>query len=209
MANEQKMISVGKMDEIMEERFPAVEIIDYYGEELCIQKVIPFNVFTEIVHGVIDSCFIADTSEYTPESLDFAKRLCVVSAYTNVRLPKDTEKQYQFLYRTNLWETVLSIIDRGQYTALVEAIDDGVCTRNDTNRKAFEAMLWKASMGISEFADGLSGLLDGINQGDVQNLMRAFGAGAIDEEKLVHAVIAEQNKSKELEDAGNMDGQTP
>ncbi len=194
MSDKVKMISVGKLDEIMEERFPVSETFDYYGEELIIRKVIPFSVFAEIVQRISDLCFNSETGEYMPESLDFAERLCVTEAYTNVRLPRDMEKQYQILYRTDLWNYIVSIIDSDQYSAMMNAIYERIKIKNDTNRKEFEDMLMKSTSLITDFAKDFTDLVGGINVEDLQNLVKAIGDGGIDEGKLAEAVILAQNK---------------
>ena len=57
---EMKMISIEKMDEIMNDYFPAEETVDFHGEELTVQKRIPFALVCEMVKKVADSCFNED-----------------------------------------------------------------------------------------------------------------------------------------------------
>jgi len=194
MADEQKMISVSKIDEIMEDRFQNIEIVDYYGEELAIHKVVSFAVFAEIVRRVSDVCFYPDTGEFLPERMEFAIRLCVINAYTNVRLPEDTEHQYSIIYRTDLWDTVSRYISMAQYNAMVNAIQDTVCVKNDANKAEFDRAVNEVLTQISEVGSQLNEIFGSVSSDDIQNLVNAISAGRIDEEKIVKAVVAEQNK---------------
>ena len=197
MANEQKMISISKIDEIMEERFPNYDTIDYYGEDLAIRRVIPFSSFSAIVRRVSEVCFDQDTGEFAPDKMDFAIRICIIEAYTNVRLPDETEHQYRILYWTDLVDVVMGHISMTQYNAMVSAIQDAVCVRNNANKVLFDNAVNEVLSKITDVGDSITEAFKAISPEDIQTLVSAIGANGIDEEKLAKAVVAEQNKARE------------
>ena len=205
--NEEKMISVEKMDEIIEERFPGFSVVNYYGQELIVKHTVPFDIFSGIVQHVIDACFGGDTGEYIPANLDFAIRLCIMGAYTNVRMPQNIEKQYRMLYGTDLYNAVIREIDDDQWEAMFEAIHDGIDVRNDTNRVMFERGMQAVSDQIGQIGQNLQSLFSGVSSDDLQKLVGAIGENGIDEEKLVQAVVTEQNKAREEIAEADADGE--
>lgn len=194
---EDKMISVAKMDEIMDERFPNFVSVDYYGEELRIRRVIEFDTFTEIVQSVVRACFRENDGAYMPENKDYAIRLCVIDAYSNVRLPDNKDKRYKMTYCSDLFDTIVSEISVSQYEAMIDAIEEGIMARNDMNRQLFEHGTQIVTDEIAELGKQLGELFGGVSPEDLQKLVSAVGEGGVDEEKLVQAVVAEQNKLRE------------
>ena len=197
MANEQKMISISKIDEIMEERFPNIDTIDYYGEDLVIRRVIPFSAFSAIVRRVSEVCFDQDTGEFAPDKMDFAIRICIIEAYTNVRLPDETEHQYRILYWTDLVDVVMGHISMTQYNAMVDAIQDSVFVRNNANKVMFDNAVNEVLTKINDVGDSITEAFKAISPEDLQTIVSAIGTNGIDEEKLAKAVVAEQNKARE------------
>ena len=196
MAENSKMISISKLDEILDERFNNEEVVDYYGNDLVITKTISFAVFNEIVQQVSNICFDPDTGEYTPQKLDFAVRLCVIEAHTNVRLPDDTEHQYRILYGTDLFRTVYEYINHDQYAVMLDAITDAVHERNNANKAMFERDMNTVLEQVNQIGSRLQDMFENIGPDDIQNLVRAIGDNGIDEEKIVKAVVAEQNRQR-------------
>lgn len=192
--DEKKMISAEQMDEIIEERFPGYGVVDYYGQELIVSRLVPFEVFSGIVRKVIDACFSEGTGEYLPENKEFALRMCVVEMYTNVRMPKDVEKLYGILYGTDLYEKVLGEISGYQYEAMIDAIDAGIEARNNANRRLFEHELQEAMEQFAQIGQSVQELFSSISPESVRKMVDAIGEHGIDEEKLVQAVVAEQNR---------------
>ena len=194
---EEAMISVEKMDEIIEERFPDFSVVDYYGQELIIRRTVPYEIFSGIVQRAVEACFNSDTGEYLPENRDFAVRLCVIGAYTNVRMPENVEKQYRMLYGTDLYTRVIREIDDDQWDAMIDAISDGISVRNEANRVMFERGMQTVSDQIEQIGQNLQTIFNDVSTEDLRKFVDAIGANGIDEEKLVQAVVAEQNKARE------------
>lgn len=204
---EMKMISIEKMDEIMNDYFPAAETVDFHGEELTIQKRIPFALVCEMVKKVADACF-DENGEFSPEVRDFALRLCCVEAYTNVRLPEDNvEHQYEIVGRSDLWYVMMREIDQDQMNEINNAIQDRIDARLDANRAAFEHEVNKMLDAVNEIGKQVSDLFNNVSTEDIQKLVGALGEHGVDEEKIVQAVVAEQNKAREAKAEEVADGE--
>ena len=194
---EMNMISIEKMDEIMNDYFPTFEVVDFHGEELTVQKRIPFALVCEMVKKVADACF-DENGEFSPEIRDFALRLCCVEAYTNVRLPEDNvEHQYEIVGRSDLWSIMLRVIDSDQMDEICNAIQDRIDARLDANRAAFEHEINKLTQALDEMGKQVTELFGSVSPEDLQALLGAIGEHGVDEEKIVQAVVAAQNKVRE------------
>lgn len=192
-----KMISVEKMDEIMNDYFPAQSVIDYYGQELVVNRVVSFDTVCQITQKIASACFQHETGEYMPEVMDFAIRMAVIEAYTNISLPKDSDHLYALLYRTDLWERVRDEISEDQLDQILNSIYSRVKVKNDINRTAFENAVQQAITAFGEISMQLSGLFEGFTPEDAQKLIDAITAGGLDEEKLVRAVLdAQEDRQK-------------
>lgn len=201
--DEMKRITSQEMKEIMDDRFPIDNVIDYHGLELHVKRVIPVAVMKTIVESVTSSCFNSETGEYMPEFKEFAINLCIVQAFTNIELPEDRDEQYRLLFSTDLMAHIIPAIDSDVLDNMTRAIYERCNVINDANRVAFEHELMTVMQSVTQIADGIDGLFSGLSQSDIQNLVHAIGANGIDEEKLVKAVVSEQNRLRGEED-GNV-----
>ena len=175
MDNKQNTITVEQMTEILSERFPQVETIDYYGLELEIYKTVPLDVFCEIAEKVAEVCFDANTGAYKPELTDFALRMCVIDAYTNVALPDDVALSYVLLYHTDLYDWVRPHINNAQFEVLAEAITDRIVARNDANKTAFDNGVQAVLNQIDEIGAQLTEMFGSVTADDMKKLVKAIG----------------------------------
>lgn len=202
-----KKVTYETIREAMNDHCPQVEILDWYGVEITVQKIVPFLTMKEIVEDVAGACFNDDTGEYMPELMDIALRICVIDAYTNIVLPGDPEEQNRILYGTGLWSGISELIDEDQFNAIELAISRRVKARLDTNRAEFEHELNAMTNALSEAGKQINDLFAGVNADDLQKLVAALGEHGVDEEKIVQAVVAEQNKLREEQTEAPADGE--
>ena len=202
-----KKVTYETIREAMNDHCPQVEILDWYGVEITVQKIVPFLTMKEIVEDVAGACFNDDTGEYMPELMDIALRICVIDAYTDIVLPGDPEEQNRILYGTGLWSGISELIDEDQFSAIELAISRRVKARLDTNRAEFEHELNAMTNALSEAGKQINDLFAGVNADDLQKLVTALGEHGVDEEKIVQAVVAEQNKLREEQAEAPADGE--
>lgn len=192
--DEMKRITIENMAEVISDRFPNEQHIDYYGNDLVVKWAIPFYMVKALVSSIANSCFDKETGTYTPENKDFAVRLCVVDAYTNVDIPDDPEDQYTLLYGTDLIRYVFAAINPDQLDVIMKSVDERCEDRFDARRNAMEREFETFMDGAHRLLDSIAGLFDGVSQDDLKKMIGAISDGGIDEEKIVKAVVAEQNK---------------
>ena len=196
-------ISVEAMNEIINDRFPNVETVDYYGEELVINHTIPFDIFCIIVRNAVNGCFNSN-GEYMPENLDFVIRLCVIDAYTNVDLPEDVNDRHYLVYRTDLYNTVLQFINRYQFDCMTNAIREAISVRNNANQALFDRKIGAAIDQINQLGEQFNQIFSGITEEDIKAFIDAVGDDGIDEGKIVKAVVEEQNKLRSKDESGDV-----
>ena len=94
--------------------------VAWRGLKLIVRQMIGIDEMQQLVGTVLDQCW--DGEHMRMELLDFNLRCAVIVFFTNVELPEEPEKQYEYLYGTDLYETVLQSISRSQIKAVEEAI---------------------------------------------------------------------------------------
>ncbi len=205
--DEMKRITIENMAEVISDRFPNEQHISYYGNDLVVLRVIPFYAVKALVTSISDACFDKDTGEYIPENRDFATRLCIVGAYTNVDVPEDTESQYAMLYGSDLIDHVYAAISNDQLDTIIRSVTERCKDRSDARAAAMEREFNSFMDSANQFLNSIAGLFDGVSQDDLKKMISAIGEGGIDEEKIVKAVVAEQNKLRDEHDEGTKDGE--
>ena len=196
---ENKKIGYQKIKEKADDYFEKKTVIDFHGLEIEVQKRIPYVRLSMIIDAVVKSCFDAENGEYIPEVRDFATRLAVASAYTNLELPDETEEQYDMMYGTDLMEKIYEAIDYIQLSTLRGSIQKRCDIINDMNRTAIEKELYEAMETIGNIADGFAKMFDGVSNADMTKMIRMIGEHGLDEGKLAEAVVREQNAIREKE----------
>ena len=109
------------------------ETTDWYGINLEIKRTINFENAMRFVDGVVSIVYDSETGSYTPELKDLGIRKSVIDLYTNVELPTDIEECHEVLYETNLFESVLNLINGRQFNMLVASIEEKLSYITQTN----------------------------------------------------------------------------
>ena len=146
------------------------------------------------VDGVVDASF-DDDGDYIPEFTDWLIRTNMIQLYTNVRMPQNIEKQYDILYRTDLYEQIAGLIDQRQYAKIMEAIEQKLEYRRNSDVTAMRVQL---SGLIQQFESMGQDLLQ-FTPEDVENLEEAV-------EKMKEAGMTQpKDEAVEMEDGeGNV-----
>ena len=191
-------IKILKAEEIIaadiEHREPVISL-DFFGKPVTVLRSIPMADEIELVRSVVDASFNRETGEYLPESRYFTARAGILALFTNIELPEDTGMLALLLYQTDIFAAVEGLLaDEPQYIDILAAIQARIDVILDANRKAFEHSLSDAVTAVNGMAESISGLFDGVTKEDLGNLLEAVNNGAVDEEKLVSAVVKEQNR---------------
>lgn len=199
------MIAFEEMDKMMDTEFQIVDKVDFHGLNLEVRRLIPYELECGIVQRVSDACFNPETGEWMPEVEDFAKKLSVIAASTNLEIPADAEDQYRLVYQSDLWSVMESHLDEEQMLDITLSIERRVSERLITNRKKFEAQFEEAAKQIGEIGRTIGEMFSGITPDEMSGIIRALGDGTLDEEKLVREVVKMQNELR----AGEQDNVIP
>lgn len=192
-----KKIAYETIQEAINDHCPRVELLDWYGITITVQKIVSFKKMSEIVQRVAAACFGQEDGSYMPEVMNTALRLCVFEAYTNIELPDDMDEQNFLIFGSGLWDYVTALIDADQLGTIELAINRRVKARLDTNRAEFEHAVNTVVESIAALSEQMSGLMDGVTPEDIRTMISAIGENGIDEAKIVQAVVAEQNRARE------------
>lgn len=173
---------------------PVISAIDYSyetvswrdGIEISVKKILDFYEYLAFVDKVSASCF-DESGSYMPEIFDFAVRGCTVLLYSNMNMPKDLAKQYDLLYHTDVFHTILGMIDMTQYSIMMESLTKKVEYLRETGILAHKNKLDEAVRSIGTISSAIEDVFNGVNNEDLINMISAVNDGEIDEEKIVRA----------------------
>lgn len=107
---------------------PSHRVIMWHGIAMTLRPLLPLVEVTQFVNSVMNSCYDKEHDVFVPDMKDFAFRVNTVSRYACVELPQDIEEQYSVLYNTDIFDTILSHINKAQIESIREAIN--TCMRN-------------------------------------------------------------------------------
>lgn len=188
-----KRISVNAMDEILK-RFENTETVQWNGMEVIITRNLSLEDMLAFADSVVKSCFDQTTGAYMPEVKDFVVRINVMERYANFTMPSKAERQYDIVMQSGAYEMILDHINMAQFGELMRAIDAKLQNAADANVQ----MVFKQFNDVVTAFEGLQekvgALFSGVDPADIGNLMSAMSEHGIDEEKVVQAYIAEQEK---------------
>ena len=176
-------------------------IIEYGDATIEVKPVLSYPEMLVFVDFVKNACFDDDTGEYKPEMMDFAIRYAILETYTNIDVPDNYFEAYSFLYNNDeLLMNIRDVISDSQFTEIINAIDKKIQAVVDT--KANELL-----NEMSEMYNELSGLLkvlgeqfDGIDEGDIKNMVDAISKSNLDEDKFVESYMNHVNKNKKSDE---------
>ncbi len=137
MSNKEKKVSVNQLDKINIKKEPTainvdgVEIIVKHN--LSLSEVIAFT--KSVVEGIMD--LKTDDIEYCYK--DFVIAINMLSYYTNIRLPDNLEKQYEFITNSNIVDKVREKINEVQYWHILDAVDEQIAFEKDKMICQFKA----------------------------------------------------------------------
>lgn len=169
MAQKNK-VSVATIEQVMKEQFGnAAKTVEWCGVEIEYKEVLTMVEMKAFVDGVVDASFDSE-GDYMPEFTDWLIRTNMIQLYTNVRMPQNIEKQYDILYRTDLYEQIAGLVDQRQYAKIMDAIEQKLEYRRNSDVTAMRVQL---SGLIQQFESMGQDLLQ-FTPEDVENLEGAL-----------------------------------
>lgn len=190
MAKRRKKISVNAFERcVANVSGDPVIIKEWNGVDIIINKRLTLPEMMSFVDGVVKSCFTDDDSVYMPEVRDFALRCSVLEMYGNFSLPANIEKKYELVYGCDACEVILSEIDRSQFDAMLQAIDEKIDHIAEANIEAIHRQINDLYASFSGLDERLSSVFSGIDKDMMTGLVSAMSGSKIDEETLIKTYL--------------------
>lgn len=113
--------------QLMDECSPAnkqyTKVLWHKNKTLLVRRFIPLEEVPGIFDMIMGTIVRPEKSLLFPELKDFAIRAAIVSGYALVDFPDTVEKQYELLYTTDLFDTVLKTANKAQAQSIIDAVD--------------------------------------------------------------------------------------
>lgn len=190
-AAKQPKVSVNAFEKVAKAN-PNKTTITWNNIEVVITPTLSMKNMMRFVSEVIETCFIGDVEMYMPELKDFLIKLYTLELYTNFTLPRNVEKQYELIYNTDAFETVLMQVNQHQFNEICWAIDKKLEHRAAYNVADAEKRLGAIMNSIEDLGGQLSDVFEGIDGDTMAGLVNAMQDGKLDESKLIKEYFAQK-----------------
>jgi len=197
---DEKKIPFETIRNILDERIAEVDSFDFYGTEITVKRMIPFDAYCTAIDRIIDSCYDSESGEYLPELRELSTRMVIMAYYTNLELPEDMNELERMMFCGELMAHIYDLINPVQLRELHQALSKRCEIRNEANRRYFDSELYKVIDGVNAMSSEIRSFFGGISDKEMKRLAKALTSGKINEEKLVDAVIKAQNTKREDEE---------
>lgn len=186
-----KKLSVTNLDKIIKENSDQNVVLDFYGNELTVNRYIDLTHMIKFVNEVVNGCFDDNTGEYLAEIKLFLIDMNTVLYYGNVNLPSDYAHLYDILSKTKIADVIRDNIDKRQYNSILQAIDDKIDTRIYTNEQLFTNKLNSAISSMEVLSTNVEDIFKDMSTDEMKAALQAI-SGGMDETKLVDAVLSHE-----------------
>lgn len=103
-----------------------ITVRGFEDQPIAVQKTLSLQQALAFIKNTVSMVVDTETGEYMPEVCDFALKLNVILSYADIAIPKDLEKAYKVVYESNLYDSVMDVINSEQYYILEDAVSDRV-----------------------------------------------------------------------------------
>ena len=103
-----------------------ITVRGFEDQPIAVQKTLSLQQALAFIKNTVSMVIDTETGEYMPEVCDFALKLNVILSYADIAIPKDLEKAYKVVYESNLYDSVMDVINSEQYYILEDAVSDRV-----------------------------------------------------------------------------------
>lgn len=179
-----KKISVSEFERISKE-IERIETVNWHGNELIIKKNLSLSEAMSFVQNVVDSCF--DNGVYRPELKEFAIKLNMINSYSNLSLPSNFERSYEYIYTTDICQTIKLVISGRQYDELIRAIDEKISSLVAANTSAIHKQASDIIVSLDNISSNIGTLFENLSSEDITAALKAIPNMHIDEKKLIEA----------------------
>ncbi len=126
MAEKIKRVSINKLEKYVDDCKMELVPIELGELKFDIKPRLKLVEVMEFVSGVVSSCLSEENSDYIPEAKDFSIRVNAFEYYTNLSLPENIDKKYDFVYGSDIFDIILENIDMSQFNEIMKSIDEHI-----------------------------------------------------------------------------------
>lgn len=194
MADKIKKVSINTIEKAIETSYISEKTIEWNGVSILVKPNLTLKDMLSFVDAVVKNCFSEDGT-FMPETKNFAIRNYIVEYYTNISLPSNVEKRYDLLYHQDFLDAVIANIDSSQFDAIIDAIDEKVAHIAQSNIEAITKQMNDLCSSFDNITTRMEEVFSVADKDSLAGVIKAFGDGKIDEEKIAKAVLKYSNKT--------------
>lgn len=187
-----KRITINAFEKTLSQGVPETITVEWNGLSIEIKPTLSLDEMYGFVNSVVAVCVDKDAGTYSAEVKDFAIKMMVLENYANFTLPKNSERAYELVYRTDAYFAVRDHINPVQFDEMCKAIDVKIEYALKSNIETVNRQINEIFSSMERAQDQLSSLLGEVNQEDIKNLIGAITSGKLDEEKLMKTYLEAQ-----------------
>lgn len=191
-----KKVSITSFNKIMKEINTPIEIVEWHGIKITVQKTLPLVDVLTFVDRVFTGCFDEATNSYVPEVKDFAIKCCTLELYANFSLPSNVEHKYDLIYNTDAVDVVMKHINTVQFNDIIDSINTKINCTIQADMDTINKQMRNIYNSFYEMQRNIERIFSNIQSEDLSNLIHALSDKNFDESKLVQAYIEKSNLSK-------------
>lgn len=157
---------------------------------------------TEVLVDMVVNSSYDKNGNYSPMLREYSLAFAMLVAYTDIDMdfdPEDElyyEKLNRLMFETDIVEGVILCINQKQRDFIYDAIDQKIMLRNHSDIERVSRQLNELTNMINAIGGDLKGMMAGISEEDIANVINAMKDGKIDEGKLVQAYAKQPTKKK-------------
>lgn len=193
MAEKIKKISVNELDKIIgaAEKYTDIQ---WNGLNVRVKRRLSIGEVMSFVDTVYDICMHNWTGGYMPELKDFAIKSCTIAMYTNITLPKNGEKQYDYICalsddEDSLFDEIDTVIDVVQYDNMMDAINEKIKLGVRTGVEDISAKISDVCNVIESMQSQIDNVFNGVTPEQLTSFMSAMKFAEGNPDALMKAIV--------------------
>lgn len=200
MTKKTNKVSVNKWESLVENT-PVTVKVPNSDIEITITPTISLADMMALVETVVMTCWDEDNHTYTPEVKEFMFRASVIEYYTNISRPSNTQKLYELVYATPVYDFVSEHINNTQICNIRAAINGKLDHKLQVTESEAAIRTGNVVRTLEDISSKLADVFSGISKDELSEFGKQFTkiANNFSEEKLAKAVLAlhKDNQSAE------------
>ena len=187
-----KNVSITKWETLARKNTIEAPVNGLEDVKMSVKYALSLTEMLQFVEDVVALCVDMDTMDYKPEVLEFAIKAETVTMYTNFNTPTDTGKFYDLIYRTDVVDQIIGLINDEQYYEIRMAIDSKIkhLLRVMESQNAMKAEM--VLDRVNAVSDQFESVFNGIDFNEVNNALGSIHKiGNLSEREIASAVLSE------------------